>query len=92
MTQFTHFIDFVFGAGLFINALLFVPQAIRIYKCKESKDLSLITFVGFCLIQLSAIIYGFLHHDYILMYGYMFSLFTCGVVTVLGIYYRLSKR
>lgn len=91
MEWFKNFIDIIFGAGLIINAFLFIPQAIRIYRLKDAKDLSLITFIGFCLIQTSAIAYGFFHKDYILMYGYAFSLFTCGIVTYLGIYYRLIK-
>jgi len=37
--------DLVFGAGLFINACLFVPQAWRIYKTKNTESISLITFV-----------------------------------------------
>jgi MtN3 and saliva related transmembrane protein len=91
MELFTKFIDVIFGAGLIINALLFIPQAIRILKSKHAEDLSLTTFIGFCLTQLSTIIYGFLHKDYILAYGYIFALATCGTVTGLGIYYRLFK-
>ncbi len=91
MDWFTRFIDFVFGVGLLINALLFIPQALRIWKAKDAKELSLITFVGFCLTQLSAIIYGYLHHDYILMYGFSFALLTCGIVTGMGIYFRFIK-
>lgn len=85
---FTHIVDFFFGLGLFINAMLFVPQGIRLFKEKQSKDLSLITFVGFCITQLLAIIYGWLHKDYILMVGYLLALTTCGAVTILIAIYR----
>ena len=92
MDWFTKVIDFIFGVGLFINAMLFVPQAIRIWKAKDAKELSLITFCGFCLTQLTAVIYGYLHHDYILMYGFLLALFTCGIVTVMGVYFRILKH
>jgi MtN3 and saliva related transmembrane protein len=85
-------VDFIFAAGLFVNAMLFIPQAIRIYKNKHAKDLSLITFVGFVLSQLSAVIYGYLHHDYILAGGYVLALITCGTVTGLAFRYRYAKK
>ena len=81
-------IDAFFGISLFVNASLFIPQAARLIKKKDSQDLSLITFVGFCITQIAAIAYGYLHHDYILMIGYALSLLTCGVVTVLIVHYR----
>jgi uncharacterized protein with PQ loop repeat len=81
-------IDFLFGFGLFINALLFIPQIIRLYRIKNSKDLSKITFIGFCFMQLSAILYGYLHHDWVITIGYGLSLITCGWTTILIIRYR----
>ncbi len=92
MDWFTKVIDFIFGVALFINAMLFVPQAMRIWKAKDSNELSLITFFGFCLIQLSAIAYGYIHHDIILICGFLLSLLTCGTVTGLGIYYRIVNN
>ncbi len=85
---FKWFIDIVFASGLFINAMLFIPQAIRIYKEKTAASLSLTTFMGFCLTQLAAILYGYIHHDYILMFGFSLALITCGAVTSLIIYFR----
>lgn len=80
-------IDFIFGFGLFINAMLFIPQAIKLYKSKDSKELSKITFAGFCLIQIAAILYGAIHHDKLLLFGYALSLITCGTVTILSFKY-----
>jgi len=85
-------VDLFFSLSLFLNAMLFVPQAIRLFRLKDSKDISLITFVGFCLIQLSAILYGAVNHDYIIFLGYTLSLITCGSVTVLSIYFRKKYR
>jgi MtN3 and saliva related transmembrane protein len=84
-------VDFVFGLGLFINALLFIPQVIKLYRTKDAGDLSKITFVGFCLTQIAAICYGYLHSDWILMIGYCLSLMTCGLVTILIFKYSKNK-
>lgn len=84
-------VDFIFGAGLFMNALLFVPQIIKLYRTKNSKDVSKITFVGFCLMQASAIAYGYFHDDPVLLFGYVLSLVTCGITTVLIFKYSVKK-
>lgn len=84
-------IDAVFAAGLFINTMLFIPQSIKIIRKKTASDLSLTTFLGFCLTQLSAVIYGYLHNDYILMYGYILAFMTCGFVTFLIIIFSIKS-
>ncbi|MDP1573802.1 MAG: PQ-loop domain-containing transporter [Coxiellaceae bacterium] len=84
-------INTLFGIGLFVNALLFLPQALRLLKQKNSADISLITFFGFCITQLLAILYGYLHQDWILMIGYILSLTTCAFVTGLAVFYRLRS-
>jgi uncharacterized protein with PQ loop repeat len=84
-------VDIIFGTGLFINAMLFVPQAIRISTKKHAGDISLITFIGFLITQLSAVVYGYLHNDYILVVGYALSFITCGGVTVLALKYRRAS-
>lgn len=84
----TIIINTIFGVGLFINACLFIPQALRIIRTKCAYDLSLTTFIGFCLTQMAAIAYGYIHNDLILMVGYILSLISCGFVTILIIIYR----
>lgn len=81
-------IEIIFGLGLFINAGLFIPQIIRLYKTKDAKGLSLITFAGFNLIQFFTLLHGYLHKDYLLVFGYLLSLMACGMVTILIIFYR----
>lgn len=81
-------VDILFGLGLFVNALLFVPQALRIYRLKDSKDISLITFLGFILIQAIAVLYGYMHRDFILMYGFLLTMVSCGVVVFFTLRYR----
>lgn len=90
--MFVILVNTLFGLGLFVNGLLFLPQAVRIVHQGNAKDISLITFIGFCITQLLAIIYGYLHHDYILMAGYIFALITCGIVTGLAVFYRIKLQ
>ncbi|MCP4475883.1 MAG: hypothetical protein GY821_15225 [Gammaproteobacteria bacterium] len=46
-----HVVDFIFSIALFINALLFIPQFLKIWQRKTSNDVSLTTFLGFWFIQ-----------------------------------------
>lgn len=85
------FIFFAFGISLLLNALLFVPQIIKIYKEKTAAGFSKTTFVGFCTTQLIAIIYGCFTHDWILAAGYGVALLTCGTVTILIFIYSEKK-
>jgi MtN3 and saliva related transmembrane protein len=77
-------IEFVFSTALFLNALLFIPQSIRILKEKSAKAISPITFVGFLLIQVAIIFHGVITSDYVLVVGYLFSFITCGSVVILS--------
>ncbi len=88
----TTFIETVFGLGLFINAALFIPQIIQLYKTKNPQGLSLVTFAGFNLIQLFTILHGVLSKDYLLIIGFTASLISCGTVTLLLIKYKLQSR
>ena len=85
-------IDTLFTIGLFINALLFIPQALKLYRLKKSDHVSLLTFVGFNIIQILSIINGFYYHNPALIYGFIPSLITCGLVVYLTIFYRLKRR
>ena len=82
-------IEIIFSGCLFINATLFVPQAIRIFRAKEAKSVSLLTFAGFNFIQFFIMMYGYVRHDYLLIIGYTLSLLTCGAVTALILWYRI---
>ena len=85
-------IEVIFSLLLFVNAALFIPQVVRLLKEKNSKELSLITFLGFCMIQLFTVLHGILHHDTFLVLGYSLSLLSCGAVTLLIIKYRPQKN
>ena len=83
-----YLIEMFFSLVLFINAALFVPQAIQLYRTKDSKAFSLLTFGGFNLIQIFTILHGLLQKDYVLAIGFFMSLLTCGTVTVMILVYR----
>lgn len=83
-----NFIEFIFGLSLLLNAALFIPQAIKIYQRKSSSGVSLITFAGFNFIQVSTVVHAYLINDWILFWGFIVSLTTCGIVTALIIKYR----
>lgn len=83
-----YFIELMFGLGLFFNALLFIPQAIKLFKTKNSNDVSLITFGGFNITQVFTILHGYLNKDYVLMWGFLLSFVFCSVVTFLIILYK----
>ncbi|MFN7097008.1 MAG: PQ-loop domain-containing transporter [Gammaproteobacteria bacterium] len=84
-------INFLFGLGLVINALLFVPQIIKLIKEKNSSELSIITFGGFFILQLLSVLHGIIVRDYILAVGFCCSLLTCGTVLLLIFFYRKKK-
>lgn len=85
-------IEILFSLALFINALLFIPQVIKIIREKSAKSISLLTFTGFNLIQLTMMAHGLIHHDTLLIIGTGLSLITCGMVTVLTFYYEGKER
>lgn len=81
-------IEFVFSCCLLINAALFIPQAISVYKAKSSRGVSIITFAGFNIIQIVTILHAYINNDPVLMYGTFPSLIFSGILTCLIIYYR----
>lgn len=78
----------MFGVGMFLNAILFIPQAVKIYKTKNATDLSPITFIGFNIIQIFTILHAYINDDYTLMLGMIMAFIFCGVITFLIIFYR----
>jgi MtN3 and saliva related transmembrane protein len=84
-------VAFIFGLGLIGNALLFVPQALAVWRKKTDEGVSLVTFGGFCILQILGVIHGIYEHDNALIIGLGASFFTCGTVTVLTIAYRVRR-
>lgn len=84
-------VAFIFGVGLFGNALLFVPQAIAVWRKKSDEGISLITFGGFSLLQAIGIVHGVYRHDPSLIVGMTASLMSCGTLTALTLFYRARR-
>lgn len=78
----------IFGLGLMANAGLFVIQAVKIIKAKSAKGVSIMTFAGFSLLQVTGILHGYFQRDWYLLSGMAASLAACGTVTALAIIYR----
>jgi MtN3 and saliva related transmembrane protein len=85
------FVAVVFGLGLIGNALLFVPQAITLWRKKTDEGVSLVTFGGFCVLQILGVIHGLYQHDRSLIIGLGASFLTCGTATLLTIVYRVRR-
>ena len=83
-------IDGFFALGLFVNAVLFLPQIIRLIKNKNSEELSTVMFVGFAIIQMLAILNALIHNDPALLYGSIISCIACSTTAFLVIYYRIK--
>ncbi len=83
-------VAWLFGLGLLGNALLFLPQALELWRRRSSEGLSLLSFAGFNLVQLIGAVHGYLQNDRPLLIGMLASLLTCGSVTVLILVYRLT--
>jgi MtN3 and saliva related transmembrane protein len=81
----------IFGLGLLCNALLFVPQALAVWRKKTDEGISLITFGGFSILQAIGIVHGLYQQDLSLILGMAASLLSCGTVTLLTLFYRLRR-
>jgi MtN3 and saliva related transmembrane protein len=81
----------IFGLGLLCNALLFVPQALAVWRKKSDEGISLVTFGGFSILQFIGIIHGLYQQDLSLILGMAASLVSCGSVTGLTVFYKLRR-
>ena len=82
----------IFGLGLIGNALLFVPQAMALWRKKSSEGVSLVTFGGFNILQALGVVHGLYQNDWSLVIGLGASFITCGTVTGLTIFYRSKQQ
>ena len=86
------FVDLIFSVGLFLNAALFIPQAIMLFKTKNTRGSSMITFFGFNVMQFFTMWHGYFEKDYLLMFGFLLSFLTCGAVTLQLFFYRNAEK
>lgn len=92
MSPIETFIQVGFSICLMVNSALFIPQIITLLKTQSAQGVSLLTFLGFNVIQLFTLLHGLLENDLILVVGCIVSLITCGTVSFLIIYYRYIKK
>jgi MtN3 and saliva related transmembrane protein len=83
-------VAYIFGFGMILNAGLFVPQVIHLWRTKTSQGVSILSFAGFNTLQAIGALHGYFQHDMALMVGMLASLMTCGTVTGLAAYF--SRR
>lgn len=82
----------LFGFGLLANAALFVPQALKLWRKKNSAGVSLLSFAGFNVMQFVGVLHGYFQRDLPLMIGMLASLIMCGSVTALAFAYRRTPK
>jgi MtN3 and saliva related transmembrane protein len=80
-------VAYIFGFGMILNAGLFVPQVIHLWRTRNSQGVSLLSFAGFNTLQAIGALHGYFQHDTALMVGMLASLITCGSVTGLAAYF-----
>jgi MtN3 and saliva related transmembrane protein len=81
----------IFGFAMLANAVLFIPQAWRIWKTETAEGVSLTTFAGFNALQFIGALHGYYQGDRALMVGMLATLVSCGAVTLLAARYS-GKR
>lgn len=86
------FVAILFGLGLVVNGLLFLPQAIALWRKKDAEGVSLLTFGGFNVLQAIGILHGIFQRDMSLILGMTASFILCGLVTAQTIAYRLRRN
>ncbi len=84
-------IGLIFGMGLLVNASLFVIQAVKIIRIRNSDGVSTFTFAGFSILQITGALHGYLQNDLYLLFGMVASFLACGTVTALSIIYKTRK-
>ena len=89
MDSMKQIVAILFGLGLVVNGLLFLPQAIALWRKKSAEGVSLLTFGGFNVLQAIGILHGIYQHDRALILGMSASFVLCGLVTGQTLLYRL---
>jgi MtN3 and saliva related transmembrane protein len=62
-----------------------------VWRKKSDEGISLITFGGFSVLQAIGIVHGLYQRDLSLILGMAASLLTCGSVTALTVFYRVTR-
>ena len=87
-----YIVEVAFSLGLMAKALMFAPQAWKLYKAKKSDELSVLTFLGLNIMQLLTVLHAYFNQDHLLMIGVLLSFIFCSSVTFMIIFYRVRPR
>jgi signal transduction histidine kinase/uncharacterized protein with PQ loop repeat len=82
------YLDYIYGLIFILNAIIFIPQAVKIIQNKSAKDVSLITYAGLFAIQVFFIFHTLQTRNHILLIGFILSLITTAAVLILTVYYH----
>ena len=85
-------VEALFSCALLVNTVLYVPQAIKLYRRKNAQGHSLFMFAGFSIIQLLTILHAYFERDWVLLVGYILAFITCGAITLQLILYRNKSK
>lgn len=83
-------ITLIFNILVLASGVLFVPQIIRLYTQKRSRELSLLSFGGFFALVLFAFLHTLVTESYLLTLAFSFSVITCGATVFLIVWYRMK--
>lgn len=88
LKKFKQGVKFIFGAGMWINAVAMLPQSIALYQTHETGNVNLYTFSTFFFLQVNGIFYAkMIAKDRVLMIGLLLSAIVTGsIVTQILIY------
>ena len=84
-------ITVIYGLSLAANALLYIPQAVKIFKEKSSQNVLLVTFSGFFILLIIAFLYGVANDDKVQAVGSALGVIACGSVLFMAIIYRMPR-
>ena len=75
-------------AAAAMTTAAFLPQAIKIWRTRQTRDISLATFTVLCLGIVLWLVYGFLKQDLPLLIGNGITLILAGTILVMKLRYK----
>lgn len=88
MITFEQIIIILFDLSFIYIAIAAIPQIIKLVKAKNSKELSLATFLGFNIIQIASALHAYSNHETAFLIGTLILMCAYIPITILIIHYR----
>jgi len=83
-------INILYGAAFLWTVLSAIPQITKLLRAKDSRELSIITFLGFNFIQIVTIAHAYFYKEWLLLAGVALLLSVYAYLSCLVIYYRVK--